>query len=278
MVDRLAGIALAIWFTFGGAPAHAGVDRMAGGCEVVLVPGAFGGGYTSWFLSFDDYFSEYSTFFRGMGCDVRKITLPDITIEERARILKGALEHLPRTQSRARALYLVAHSQGGLDARYALKSLKLQGVKALLTVGTPHRGTPLADWVVRERDEGTVFYWFLRWIVRYDLRVLSFANQMTAQFLARHPDWFADVPEVDYASARVSCRTDCHWALRGLAWWTGTRWAGDGIVPAENQAFGEDLGEFDLDHISSVGIDSVKHGERRKLLGAMWDFLAHRAK
>ena len=40
---------------------------------------------------------------------------------------------------------LVAHSMGGIDARYAISKLGLHGsVASLTTIGTPHWGTPVA--------------------------------------------------------------------------------------------------------------------------------------
>ena len=44
---------------------------------------------------------------------------------------------------------IIAHSQGGLDARYMISSLHYgDRVGALATVGTPHQGTPVADVVL----------------------------------------------------------------------------------------------------------------------------------
>jgi len=44
---------------------------------------------------------------------------------------------------------IIAHSQGGLDARYLISSLHYgDRVAALVTVGTPHQGTPVADVVL----------------------------------------------------------------------------------------------------------------------------------
>jgi triacylglycerol lipase len=43
---------------------------------------------------------------------------------------------------------LMAHSMGGLDARYAVSKLGLDRNVAV-TVTTPHRGSPFADWAVR---------------------------------------------------------------------------------------------------------------------------------
>lgn len=45
---------------------------------------------------------------------------------------------------------IVAHSMGGLDARYMLSCLKREDVrvKSLVTIGTPHRGSAVADRVL----------------------------------------------------------------------------------------------------------------------------------
>ncbi len=44
-------------------------------------------------------------------------------------------------------LHLICHSMGGLDARYLISRLGMAGrVLSLTTLGTPHRGTPFADW------------------------------------------------------------------------------------------------------------------------------------
>jgi triacylglycerol lipase len=44
---------------------------------------------------------------------------------------------------------IVAHSMGGLDARYLVTHLGMAGrVRSLTTIGAPHRGTYMADWFV----------------------------------------------------------------------------------------------------------------------------------
>jgi triacylglycerol lipase len=45
---------------------------------------------------------------------------------------------------------LIAHSMGGLDCRYMITHLNMaHHVRSLTTVSTPHRGTALADWFLR---------------------------------------------------------------------------------------------------------------------------------
>ncbi|MCS6850279.1 MAG: hypothetical protein NZ700_03800 [Gemmataceae bacterium] len=47
-------------------------------------------------------------------------------------------------------IHLLAHSLGGLDARYLISRLGFaRQVLTLTTIGTPHRGTTFADWGVR---------------------------------------------------------------------------------------------------------------------------------
>jgi triacylglycerol lipase len=74
---------------------------------------------------------------------------PFHSIEGRAAYLGRALDGV-LDQTRADKVHIIAHSQGGLDARYAIAALGYgDRVASLITVATPHRGTPLADYVLR---------------------------------------------------------------------------------------------------------------------------------
>jgi triacylglycerol lipase len=62
------------------------------------------------------------------------------SIEDRAAQLKAQLDRIQGP------LVLVAHSQGGLDARWLITKLGYANrVRALITIATPHRGSPVAD-------------------------------------------------------------------------------------------------------------------------------------
>ena len=62
-------------------------------------------------------------------------------ISVRAEQLRALVEELPASR-----VNVIAHSMGGLDARYAISRLGLQDrVASLVTIGTPHHGTPVAD-------------------------------------------------------------------------------------------------------------------------------------
>lgn len=73
---------------------------------------------------------------------------PYNSVEDRAPFLALAIDDvLARTN--AAKVHLIAHSQGGLDARYVISVLGYDDrVATLTTVATPHRGTPLADYVL----------------------------------------------------------------------------------------------------------------------------------
>lgn len=50
------------------------------------------------------------------------------------------------TSTGAAKVHIIAHSMGGLDARYMISKLGYAGkVASLTTISTPHRGSPLAD-------------------------------------------------------------------------------------------------------------------------------------
>lgn len=72
---------------------------------------------------------------------------PAGSIAERAQDLKNYLEQNPEVSGRK--VHLIAHSMGGLDARFMLAKLGMADrVFSLTTIATPHHGSPIADIVV----------------------------------------------------------------------------------------------------------------------------------
>ena len=46
---------------------------------------------------------------------------------------------------------IIGHSKGGLDARYAISCLEMEGkVASLTTIGTPHGGCKMVDHLLRK--------------------------------------------------------------------------------------------------------------------------------
>ena len=68
---------------------------------------------------------------------------------ERAGQLRLSIEKaLEGTLDRSQPIHIIAHSMGGLDARRMISKdpfISAVPVKTLATIGTPHRGSPIAD-------------------------------------------------------------------------------------------------------------------------------------
>jgi triacylglycerol lipase len=128
-----------------------------GAHHVLLVPGFFGFamlGEFAYFAHVRDYLAEILPA-RGVGGEVDVVhTNPTASLDRRAALLaEAAAKLLERSPGR---LSLVGHSSGGLDARlFATPEAKLptqvdvercaRAVRAIVTVATPHRGTPVAN-------------------------------------------------------------------------------------------------------------------------------------
>ncbi|MEM1684289.1 MAG: PKD domain-containing protein [Nanopusillaceae archaeon] len=65
---------------------------------------------------------------------------PSLRISENGKKLADALKIF------STSLILIGHSMGGLVARSAIEEHNLKNVKLLITLGTPHLGTPIADY------------------------------------------------------------------------------------------------------------------------------------
>jgi len=209
---------------------------------VILVHGLFG---------FDrigavHYFRGIAAHLETLGCHAHAVRLPrTASVPQRARRLVELIEKLghPRVD-------LIAHSLGGLDARYALSKLGLSSrVRSLVTIGTPHLGTPLA--AIGEAG-------VLR-PVRGALRLLGMSalDWLSPTAIERFNREVPDAPDVRYACVVAGIREETtgvplaispvHHYLRRVAG------ANDGLVPIASQVWGEVLAEIEADHFAQVG-------------------------
>ncbi|KAK4100062.1 triacylglycerol lipase-like protein [Parathielavia hyrcaniae] len=71
---------------------------------------------------------------------------PSGSIEKRAAKLAADIE----AQAKGKSVNIIAHSMGGLDARYMISQLQPASVdvKSLTTVSTPHHGSSFADYLI----------------------------------------------------------------------------------------------------------------------------------
>src|SRR6185436_12950847 len=143
---RAAAVERAVETPLEGVTAVPGPVERGPPLPVVLVHGLFGFDRIGVPGARFDYFRGIARHLESLGCHAHAVRLPAAaSVPERARELVTAIEGLPHER-----IDLIAHSLGGLDARYALTHLGLASrVRSLVTVGTPHHGTPLADLALR---------------------------------------------------------------------------------------------------------------------------------
>ena len=115
---------------------------------IVLVHGLLGiGEVRLGGLTVTEYFPGISQQLRAAG---NRVLIPNLSltagVAERATELKRFINR----ESPSEPVHILAHSMGGLDTRYMLSRLEMHDrVLTLTTLGTPHRGTPFADWGVK---------------------------------------------------------------------------------------------------------------------------------
>jgi triacylglycerol lipase len=217
---------------------------------VVLLHGILGFDEISVLGSKYEYFRGVAAQLRQLGCEVYSIRVPPVgSIAARAEALALAVKALA-----AGRVNLIAHSMGGLDARYAISRLGLAPrVASLVTVGTPHRGTPLADALTTLVGE--------KLGLRRICQALSLGTEgfyeLTTGRMAEFNRQVEDAPGVLYASvvgALARKAPGLHPLLRPSHFYLSRR-AGpnDGLVPADSQRWGEELPAVEADHWAQIG-------------------------
>jgi triacylglycerol lipase len=214
---------------------------------VVLVHGLFGFDRIGVPGARFDYFRGIANHLETLGCAAHAVRLPaSASVPERARELVAAIEALPHDR-----IDLIAHSLGGLDARFALSHLGLaRRVRSLVTVGTPHRGTPLADLALKGPLD------WARRIVRALGVPLEALEWLGTEAQEAFNASVLDVPGVRYACVvgGIRRRRDVPLALvPAHAYLRRVSGPNDGLVPVASQFWGETLAEIEADHFAQIG-------------------------
>jgi triacylglycerol lipase len=214
---------------------------------VILVHGLFGFDRIGVPGARFDYFRGISAHLASLGCTAHAVRLPMMSsVPARARALVDAIEAQPHER-----MDLVAHSLGGLDARYALAHLGLASrVRSLVTIGTPHHGSPIADLF----HEGQLDW--LRRLVGVMGLPISALEWLSSSALDKFNRDVPDVAGVRYASVVGGLRKGSPIPLPLMAshaWLSRVAGANDGIVPVGSQFWGETLAEIEADHFAQIG-------------------------
>ncbi len=172
---------------------------------------------------------------------------PTSSVENRARQLKENILKQSAILGRRQRFIILAHSMGGLDARYAVARLGLASrVAAVVTVTCPHRGSPFADWAMHHLGRR------LRGIQLVNSLGLDFRAvlDLTTDRCAAFNDQIPDVPGVEYFSVSAA-RPRSHippFALPSHKIIHAAEGDNDGLVSVKSSTWGTHLGVWPADH------------------------------
>lgn len=176
-------------------------------------------------------------------------------------------------------VHLMGHSAGGILARALAHSEELEGrVRSVITMASPHYGSPLAE---RLQGFPLEFPQRQRFIQRvgYDIAqrmegLLCFSPEKMNEFNEAYPNR----PDVKYAC--LPCGLPPHqWSfpLRVLHQLFSLAGTSDGLVSWESQVWGMELGRFGLDHLDQTGYHirlwpGPYRREYQRLMGQVLEF------
>ena len=239
---------------------------------IVLAHGLFGFGdvlpdYLS-FLPSIHYFVGVADHLRDRGHTVLEPQVNPIgSIQQRGEELANKILRQIKPGER---VHIFGYSMGGLDARYAISNRPdlVDRVATLVTIGAPHRGSPVADAVVKKA--GPLFNSvpdFIKRKLEFNSRAL---HDLTTEACISFDEKTADVPSVRYINiAGDASQGGNELLLFPLAMQivnlTGD--INDGIVTKSSalRAGNEHMADWPVDHAGEIGwtkalLNPAQHG------------------
>ncbi len=174
---------------------------------------------------------------------------PTGSIARRASQLKqNILKQLSVMGRDKHRVVIIAHSMGGLDARYMIAKLGMDDrVAALVTISTPHRGSAYADWCLTHLGERLGAMKLIS-LLNLDMEAVS---DLTTAACARFNDAVPDAPGVRYFS--LSASRPWHrvppFFFHSHAIVQAAEGDNDGLVSVKSAQWGEHLETWPADHL-----------------------------
>ena len=216
-------------------------------------------------------FGHIENLLKENGFDVYTSTTDGFgTIENNAQQLKEQVEEIKKIHN-VDKVNLIAHSKGGLDSIYMIEHLGMgSSVASLTTLSTPHKGSPIATFLLK--------------LPKFLIKLLSFwVNLVYKIFKDENPDSYktciqlkesndmevkslnvdAEIYVQSYSSTMKKSRDDFIMGIPLLFFKYQKKGDSDGMVSKESSKFGEYKGDM-MD-------DSISHAE-------MVDFTINKSK
>lgn len=192
-----------------------------------------------------------------------------LAVAESAGELAQEIEKILQ-ETGAERVNIVAHSKGGLDARYAISKLGLEDkVASLTTINTPHRGCEFADALLESLPKGLVDFVADKYNAIFHKLgdekpdFLAGVRDLTAGACATFNEEVKDSPQVYYQSV-MSQMTNVRSAgfPLNLGYLLSKKYEGanDGLVSVSSAKWGKFIG------LISVKKQGVSHGDMIDLM------------
>ncbi len=184
-----------------------------------------------------------------LEADGNRILIPRLSPTSSITVRAAELAAFIKREVGSQPVHLIGHSMGGLDARYAVSKLGLERqVLSLTTVGTPHRGSPFADWALSR------FARFITPVLRSVGLTSDALFDLRTDRCAKFNEDVPNVPGVRYASVAGVCAKPWlgpEWAFSS---WIVSRGEGpnDGVVSVRSATWGERTDVWTGDHLNLV--------------------------
>lgn len=187
-------------------------------------------------------------YFRNVKTDLASLLIPiyfpELPNSESIKVRSDALEKALEAISE-KNIVLIGHSMGGLDCRYyAHRHPNDKRIKKIITIATPHRGSLLADWIMKNDS-------LLARIFRY--KFAKAGQDLTITACEVFNKKVVDRDDINYCSYAASRPTnELPFWLMLLAKHVGEE-ANDGQVTVSSAHWGHFLGVLHADHFETTG-------------------------
>lgn len=185
------------------------------------------------------------------------------TVEDNGEMLKSKIMEILK-ETGCDKVNIIAHSKGGLDARYVISGLGMEGaVASLTTISTPHRGSMLVDFLKRLPD--SLYRSICSKIDRYfgklgDVKPDAYraSSQLSCAYAAEFNQRYPDAQTVYYQSYASRMRCGLSSKLLCLPYWIlkALDAPNDGLVTVESARWADFKGV-----VTNKKMRGISHGD-----------------